>query len=107
MLSILLLVARARVDDAQDQLAGFVGKPVYDENGALLGNIKEVVVADRAHGNQTVALLAGLDGDITTIPLGETETLIATISAAQIAAYEEVSPMLISPDYITPESRGS
>jgi hypothetical protein len=103
----LALAAGALDASAQDSdaVAAFVGQPVYESDGALLGFVSEVIV-DR--DDSTVAIVKRIDGTASEVPLGNADVLAAHIPAAEAVDFpDEVKTTFIVPEYRTPESPGS
>jgi hypothetical protein len=94
------------IDAADEPLATFVGKPAYDESGASIGFIHEVVV-DPAPGTVAVALVTRADGETLALPLGPPTTVASLVHAREaIALAKVIPPVLVGPAFAA-ESRGS
>ena len=93
--------ARAAQDPVLD---GFIGKPVYDSSGALYGTVTDVF----GDGAQSIALVTRENGETVSVPLGNTDVIVADLTAPQAVVYAYTQgPVVIVPEYRTPESRGS
>ena len=102
------LQAQMIANAPDERLSGFVGKPVLDTDGSLIGTVSDAVVADTASGDQAILLVSLENGESLAVPLGEPDAVVAQLNGpAGITVAEEIVPYLIVPEYRTPESPGS